>query len=225
MASKKNPVSDKNSKSRSSDKSAGRVREARVLTEQELESRVLQVLAKQDERGLTCGEFSKKCGADWRRGLAKKLGAKRPEAGLHDVQGFIYDLWTEGLVFAEPPGRGKIASRFWFMDTARNRFPLSCPLARPDSVSTRPLSENDLKMAYEKFVPEHLGGFVPIYKVRRQLEAPREDFDVLLKTLNERDEPILDLFGGDPQKFTEDQKDDSLWRGENLLLRMRWREK
>jgi len=79
-------------------------------------------------------------------------------------------------------------------------------------------------MAYNKFVPQHLGGFVPIYKVRRELEAPREDFDALLRSLNERDEPILELFGGDPQKFTDDQKNDSLWRGENLLLRMRWRE-
>jgi len=126
MISKRNPILDKNKISGTPDKPTGRPREPKVLASKELESRVLQVLEKQHERGLTCGDLSKKCGAEWRRGLATKLGAKRLEAGLQDVQGFIYDLWTKGLVFAEPPGRGNMASRFWFMDAARDRFPLSC---------------------------------------------------------------------------------------------------
>jgi hypothetical protein len=224
MVSKRNPILAKNKISRSRNKPTGRAREPRVLPEKELEDRVLQVLEKQHEQGLTCGELSKKCRSDWRRGLAIKLRIKRVEAGLRDVQSFIYDLWMRGLVFSEPPGRGKVASRFWFLDTAKDRFPLLCPGSSSQSSSVGPLSKDQLKGAYDKFVPQHLGGFVPIFKVRRELAAPKEDFDKLLRGLNERDNPILELLGGDPQKYTEDQKKDSFWRGDNLFLRMRWRE-
>ncbi len=109
------------------------------------------------------------------------------------------------------------------MEHARVKFPLVCTAPATPPVRQSTLTDQSLKTAYDKFVPDHLGGFVPIFKVRRELAAPREEFDNLLKHLNELDEPVLELHGGDPQVYTEDQKQDSLRRGENLFLRMRWR--
>ncbi|AFM24528.1 hypothetical protein [Desulfomonile tiedjei] len=223
MGSKKN-ASDKNPKSGTPGKTTGRAKQQKVLSEAELQARLLQVLEKQEERGFTCGELSKKCGLDWRRGLAVKLGAKKPEAGSQDVQSFVYDLWRRGLVFSEPPGKGKRSCRFWSMIGARAHFPLAFPSSAAQMSEPNALSVDRLKSAYDKFVPQHLGGFVPIYKVRRELEAFKEEFDTLLRNLNERDEPVLELLGGDPQKFTDDQKNDSFRRGDHLFLRMRWRE-
>jgi hypothetical protein len=224
MVSKKNPLSDKKPKSETSEKTTGRAKLQKVFSQAELEARLLQVLEKQTEQGFTCGELSKKCGLDWRRGLAVKLGVKKPEAGSQDVQSFAYDLWRKGLVFSEPPGKGKRSCRFWSIIGAKAHFPLACPSLSAQVSKPRALSIELLKSAYDKFVPQHLGGFVPIYKVRRELEAFREDFDALLRSLNERDEPVLELLGGDPQRFTDDQKNDSFRRGDHLFLRMRWRE-
>lgn len=195
------------------------------LGEAFLEDKVLETLKKRTaEKGLTLGDLVEKCGAVWRRELASKLGLKKSEAKSADAQGFTYDLWRRGLLFTEPPEQGKRSARIWAMEHARVKFPLVCAAPEPQTAHQSTLTEKSLKTAYDKFVPEHLGGFVPIFKVRRELAAPREDFDNLLKQLNELDEPVLELHGGDPQVYTDDQKQDSLRRGENLFLRMRWRE-
>ncbi len=224
MGAKKSPLSDKNPKSGTPEKTPDRAKLQKVFSQAELEARLLQVLEKQLEQGFTCGELPKKCGLDWRRGLAAKLGAKKPEAGSQDVQSFVYDLWRRGLVFSEPPGKGKRSCRFWSMTAAKAHFPLAFPSSAAQISEQGALSVDRLKSAYDKFVPQHLGGFVPIYKVRRELEAFKEEFDTLLRSLNERDEPLLELLGGDPQKFSDDQKNDSFRRGDHLFLRMRWRE-
>jgi hypothetical protein len=194
-----------------------------VLPNQDLESKVLQVLSNSGD-GLTIGELSKKCGIIWWRGLALKLGIESDKPRTKDVQRFVYELWVKGSIFSEPPTAGKKACRFWSLVAARMKFPKAYPNVAAQIALTYELSTESLRRAYDKFVPEHLGGFVPIYKVRRHLGVPREAFDSLIKGLNEKDEPVLELLGGDPQKFTEDQKQDSLWRGDNLFLRMRWRE-
>jgi hypothetical protein len=196
----------------------------RVLGEAVLEGKVLEVLkAHTANDGLSLGDLTKKCGVVWRRGLAAKQRLKRTEATATDAQGFIYHLWERGIVFAEPPAQGKRAARIWSMENARMKFPLACLACGAPTKRDHTLTQQSLKSAYDKFVPDHLGAFVPIFKVRRELAAPREEFDNLLKSLNEMDDPVLDLLGGDPQQYTEDQKQDSLWRGENLFLRMRWR--
>jgi hypothetical protein len=195
-----------------------------VLGEAYLETRVLETLKNQTvQDGLTLGGLKDKCKPDWLRGLAVKLGLKKPEATLTDALSFIYDLWKRGLVFAEPPARGRKAVRFWCLEHARLKFPLACADRGTQAARDSTLTQESLKTAYDKFVPDHLGGFVPVFKVRRELAAPREEFDNLLKSLNELDDPVIDLLGGDPQQYTEDQKQDSLWRGTNLFLRMRWR--
>lgn len=195
-----------------------------AIGEGALEGKVLEVLkAHNADDGLSFGDLTKKCGASWRRGLAARQGLKKSEATATDAQGFIYHLWERGLVFAEPPAQGKRAARFWSVEKARIRFPLACTADGTPGTRVQKLTRQSLKKAYDKFLPNHVGGFVPIFKVRRELAVPREEFDNLLKSLNEMDDPVLDLVGGDPQHYTEEQKQDSLWRGENLFLRMRWR--
>ncbi|MFH0825718.1 MAG: hypothetical protein V2B18_23430 [Pseudomonadota bacterium] len=174
-------------------------------------------------QGLTCREMLDKCGAACRRGLALKLKLADGKPGASHVQAFVYDLWTKGLVFSEPPRKGKRVGRIWPMDVARIKFPLLFAPEDQRKNHAESITKERLKAAYDKFVPEHLGGFVPIYKVRRELAGSKDELDKILRELNEMDDPVLELLGGDPRKFTEDQKQDSLWRGENLFLRMRWR--
>ncbi|MFC1833562.1 hypothetical protein ACFL2Q_02365 [Thermodesulfobacteriota bacterium] len=80
-----------------------------------------------------------------------------------------------------------------------------------------------VKAAYNKFATEHIGGYVPIWKVRRELGWTREDLDAAPLDLNHRAEPAIELHGGNPMAFTESQRADSLKRGSDLYLRMRWR--
>ncbi|MFC1834285.1 hypothetical protein ACFL2Q_06065 [Thermodesulfobacteriota bacterium] len=84
-------------------------------------------------------------------------------------------------------------------------------------------AEATIKTAYDKFAPEHIGGFVPIYKVRRELGCPREEFDRGRRGLNELADPIIELHEGDPSRYSPSRRHDSLKLDQNLYLRMRWR--
>lgn len=193
----------------------------KTLDENALFKKFFETLkARARPQGLTYGELAKNCGLAWRRGLAKNQKLKKEEAAATDVQAFVYDRWKAGQIFVEPPARGQKACRVWHVEIARVEFPYAFA---PTGYQALELTEQSLKSAYEKFVPEYIGGFVPIYRVRRDLQVPRPAFDNLLRNLNERPDPIIELFPSDPRDVTEDQKEDCLVRGAILLVRMKWR--
>lgn len=198
-----------------------------ILSRKDLESRFLGVLMTHAiVRGLTNSELLKKCGVEIRRSLAAFLNLKGKEVGAEHLKSFIHDLWQRGLVFVEPPNRGQKVGRIWDMNAARSTFPLACTAAigHARHVPTPRISQGVLKSAYERIVPEHLAGFVPIFKVRRELDWPHKDFDSLLIDLNQRDDPVIELHAADPADLSEEEKRDSLWLQGKLLVRMRWRE-
>jgi len=197
-----------------------------AFSQAEVELRILEVLKKNAvEKGLTNSELLKKCGSAMQRSFAAFF--KRKRAGTEDVKGLLYDLWRRGLVFFEPPNRRQRAGRVWDMESAQTIFPSACPpgLAPPGSGKATDVSQKALRAAYEKFVPEHLGGFVPIFKVRRELGWQRQAFDGLLQDLNERYDPVVELHAADPADLSEEEKRDSLWQESRLMVRMRWRER
>jgi hypothetical protein len=193
----------------------------KTLEENELFERFFQTLrARAIQQGLTCGKIADNCGPAWRRGLAKKQKLKKEEATATDVQAFVYDRWKAGQILVEPPSKGQKACRVWPVEVARAKFPYAFA---PAGYGPMELTEQSLKSAYEKLVPEYIGGFVPIYRVRRDLQASRPAFDKLLRNLNERPDPVIELFPSDPRDVTADQKEDCLMRGDTLLVRMKWR--
>jgi hypothetical protein len=196
-------------------------RPKKVVSEDDLVPQFLRTLeARVVQRGLTCSELVKVCGTPWSRALAFHQNIKKKQAGAADIQAFVYDLWKTGKVFVEPPARGQRVCRIWAVEAASRHF----PSARvPPGDGSPALSQQSLKAAYDKFVPEYAGGFVPIYEVRSEFRGFGDAFDALLRDLNERAEPVIELFPSDPRDLTEDQKRDSLKRGGALLVRMKWR--
>ena len=193
------------------------------MSEPDLTPRLFEVLkVRATQRGLTFGELAKACGIAWRRGLAVRQKLKRSEATATDIQALVYDLWKNGHLFVEPPAKGQRTCRVWSVQAARIKFPSACA-PEGDGEGRRALSETTLRAAYEELAQEYIGGFVPIYRVRREFPGSRETFDVVLRDLNERPEPLIELFPSDPQELTEDQKRDCLKRGDTLLVRMKWR--
>lgn len=196
-----------------------------AVSGEEVERRILEVLKKHAAmKGLTNSELLKKCGSITKRSLA--IFFKRKEPTAEDLKGLLYEIWRKGLLFFEPPNRGQRVGRVWDIGSARNVFSLACTPARARNGSTEAPegSQRALRAAYDKFVPEHLGGFVPIFKVRRELGWSSEAFDALLQDLNEQNDPVLELHAADPADLTEGERRDSLWQGGRLLVRMRWRE-
>jgi hypothetical protein len=195
-----------------------------VVSQEEIERSILEVLKRHAAaKGLTNSELLKKCSSVIKKSLAALF--KRKEVKTEDVKGMLYELWGKGLVFFEPPKRGQKVGRVWDMASASTVF---CLARFPRAVETHPTETTEvgleaLKAAYEKFVPQHLGGFVPIFKVRRDLGWPTQVFDGLLHDLNERTDPVIELHAADPRDLTEEEKRDSLWQGGRLLVRMRWR--
>ncbi len=196
-----------------------------IISQEGIELGILEVLKKHAAKnGLTNSELLKKCGARLKRSLAALFKRKEPRS--EDVKGLLYNLWRSGFLFFEPPNSGQRVGRVWGMESARQIFPSAC-FFTPKHGSSKETTENTreaLKAAYSKFVPEHLGGFVPIFKVRRALDWSSQAFDSLLRDLNERQEPVVELHAGDPADLTEAEKRDSLWKSGRLLIRMRWRE-
>jgi hypothetical protein len=196
-----------------------------IISQEGIELVILEVLKKHAaKKGLTNSELLKKCGARLKRSLAALFKRKDPRS--EDVKGLLYDLWRRGFLFFEPPNRGQRVGRVWDMESARRVFPSAYPFAseRDSSKETTENTREALKAAYSKFVPEHLGGFVPIFKVRRALSWSSKAFDNLLRDLNERQEPVVELHAGDPADLTDAEKRDCLWKGGRLLIRMRWRD-
>jgi hypothetical protein len=196
-------------------------RPKKIVSEDDLVPQFLRTLeARVVQRGITYSELVKVCGIPWRRALALHQNIKKKLAGAADIQAFVYDLWKDGKVFIEPPARGQRVCRIWSVNAASGNFPnASVPAGDGSPV----LSQQSLKAAYDKFVPEYAGGFVPIYEVRSEFREFGDAFDALLRDLNERPEPVIELFPSDPRDLTEDQKRDSLKRDGALLVRMKWR--
>jgi len=195
------------------------------ISRQEVEQGILETLARHAvTKGLTNSELLKKCGSAMHRSVAAFF--KRKQAGTEDIKDLLYTLWQQGLVFFQPPNRGQRVGRVWDMNAGLNAFPPSPSLTQPrDRAEESPkVGQQALKAAYAKFVPEHLGGFVPIFKVRRELGWPRQVLDEMLQDLNERHDPVVELHTADPADLTEEEKRDSLLQGNRLLVRMRWRE-
>ncbi len=195
------------------------------VPQKDLELGVLEVLKKHaTAKGLTNSELLKKCGSKIKKSLAASF--KRKEATTEDIKGLLYLLWRKRFVFFEPPNRGQRVGRVWDMESAQKSFSFDSFPTEAVHCFTKAIeiSQEALKAAYDKYVPEHLGGFVPIFKVRRELAWPNRAFDELLQDLNERCDPVVELHAGDPADLTEEEKQDSLWKGSRLLVRMRWRE-
>jgi len=196
-----------------------------VVSHEDIERMILEVLKKHATiKGLTNSELLKKCGSITKKSLARF--SKRREARTEDLKGLVYELWQKGLLFFEPPNRAQRVGRVWNMESARTIFSLACSagVAPPGSKEPTDVNQKALKAAYDKFVPEHLGGFVPIFKVRRQLGWSSHAFDTLLRNLNQQNDPVVELHSADPADLTEEERRDSLWQGGRLLVRMRWRE-
>lgn len=190
----------------------------------DLEGHLLSKLRQHaNQNGLTYGEIAKKCGVAWRRGLAESRKIKNKEARVQDVKDFVYKLWIHGRVFVEPPKGRKTAPRFWDLESGVAAFPFMSRPGASEKPETGQTVLDSLRMAYDKFVSDHLGGYVPIFKVRRALNWPKERFDQALKDLNERRDPLIELHGGDPQNYSKDEMDDSFERRSSRYLLMRWR--
>ena len=81
----------------------------------------------------------------------------------------------------------------------------------------------DIYDVYWALIGAHPSGYVPIYKIRRSLGWSRERFDKRIVDLNQRDQPIVELHRGDPQRYTAAENADSLrLRGRTYRL-LRWR--
>ncbi len=196
-----------------------------AVSQDEIELSILGILKKHaGMKGITNSEVLKKCGLPTKRSLAVLF--KRKQAGTEDIKALLYLLWRKGLVFFEPPNRGQRVGRVWDMQSAQKCFSLAHSSApSPNGYYERTEANREaLKATYDKFVPEHLGGFVPIFKVRRALDWPRQAFDTLLQDLNEQDDPLVELHAADPGDLSDDERRDSLVKGGRLLVRMRWRE-
>ncbi|MBF0552529.1 MAG: hypothetical protein HQK60_18610, partial [Deltaproteobacteria bacterium] len=210
------------------------------LPPEELVSHLLKTLGEQtNTAGLKYGDVGAKCKIAWRRGLALATKTGDPDkgtVGVETVARFIYLLWEQGRLVVQPINPGKAGGwktpRVWSLTAGRAKFPKIFQAAptSPEEIKTEtppPDKATDvtaLKQAYDKYAPEYLG-FVPIFKIRRELGWPRDVFDQALIALHEVAKPTIDLMGDHPKNYTEDQKGDSLRRGKNLFLQMRWRDK
>jgi hypothetical protein len=196
-------------------------------TIEEIEARCLGILKKKASReGLVYSKLTDACGKEWRRSLAKLKRLRSGEARATDVKQVVYELWSRGLILIEPPSGLQRAPRIWDREAGVERFPAVLGEFSPPVSGAGPnVGDFDrLKQVYDGFASQHAGGYVPIFKVRRALGWPREKFDRMLRELNERRNPVIELHGGDPQRYTDDERADSLIRDLTLLLRMRWRE-
>ena len=173
--------------------------------------------------GLTCGEIAQKCGVAWRRGLAESRKIKNKEARAQDVKDLVYNLWANGMLFVEPPKGRKTTARFWDLESGMAAFPSVSRSEASKKPETGQAVFDSLRIAYDTLASDHLGGYVPIFKVRRALNWPQEKFDQALRDLNERRDPAIELHGGDPQNYSADEIADSFERRGSRYLLMRWR--
>lgn len=87
------------------------------------------------------------------------------------------------------------------------------------------------KEAYDKFTKEHVVGYVPIHKIREELRWPAPKFDAVIHALAVKAKPEIEVPGGDPQHYTEQQLKLSMREIDKkmksglggVLLRVRWR--
>ncbi|MBF0524155.1 MAG: hypothetical protein HQK56_03555 [Deltaproteobacteria bacterium] len=207
------------------------------LPPEELVSHLLKTLKQHTTKaGLTCGDLGVKCGAGLKQklALAKKTGDVAEEAGVAEaVASVIYSLWEQGRVFLQPhiSKIGLSAPRIWSIENARNAFPKLFETSPPIPVALKAAptlselltEEAAIKRAYDKYAPEYMG-YVPIFKVRRELGWSREKFDNALRQLKERDVPLVNLMSGDPERYTPDETADSIKQGYTIYLQMRWRD-
>ncbi len=194
------------------------------MDERGLEQRLLDVLKeKTAKEGLRYSDLGKACRDRWLKSLAKALKLKQTKAGATHVKDFVYALWLRGSVFVEPPRGRHQVPRVWSIDHAHRHF----PHFRISSASEPQAHTADdvriLKEAYDLLVSEHVGGYVPVHKLRREVKWSRDRFDRVIFDLNMRQNPVIELHGGDPQNYSESQKRDSIVKEGRLYLRLRWR--
>jgi hypothetical protein len=196
-------------------------------TMQEIETHFIAILKKKArQQGLIYTKLNEACGDSWAKALAELKNLRTSKPRKMDLKDLVHGLWERSLLVVEPPVGMQREPRIWGLDAATERFPhlLKSDSRRPESDSTiLPADLELIKAVYDGLVRDHAGGYVPIYKVRRSLNWPRDKFDRALRELNERRKPVIELHGGDPQSYSEDQRTDSLMRELNLYLRMRWR--
>jgi|GEM_PF-2558048 len=199
---------------------------AEYNTKEEMEARFIEILKKKTkDGGLVLSQLQKACDRNWLRAFAGLRNVSPGRLRATDFKQIIHDLWARGLLLIEPPSGRQTAPRIWDIASGRTRFPgvaqALSPLVSASDEATSGLDQ--LKQVYDRLAGEYAGGYVPIFKVRRALNWPRDKFDRTLRDLNERRNPVIELHGGDPQYYDDDERVDSLFRHQTLLLHMRWR--
>jgi len=197
------------------------LRSQQDFTTEQVEDRVLATLRKHAATGVTYAQLAEKCGSRWKGALARQN--RRARYAVTDTRNLIYELWQRGLVFLEPPRDRKQTPRIWDVESAARIFTSALSPIKARSAAGTVSDLETLRAAYHRFVPDHLGGFVPIFKVRRFLGWACDRFDRLLLDLNEQADPVIELHRGDPQDYSLNEQRDSLVRDGRLYLRMRWR--
>lgn len=191
---------------------------------EEIESHLLQKLREHAaNQGVTYSVLCSKCGVAWRRAVAKRFKLGKQEGRAQQTKDLVYELWRKGLVFVEPPRGLQGSPRVWDVESAHSKFGAAL---KPVAIEAKDLSESALerfRAEYERLAARNLGGYLPVFELRRALKWSPEEFDRVLKNLNQRRKPLIELHGGDPQNYSEDQKRDSYFEGDRLYLLIRWR--
>jgi hypothetical protein len=197
-------------------------------TMEEIEAHFLRTLHKKSaEKGVNYSELVKACGDTWKKQFAQIKGLGKSPLRQSDGNELVHRLWAKGLIAIEPPAGRQRVHRMWSTEAAAQHYPHLFTAKPPTNRADNTLHPGDLdllKTVYDDLARDHAGGYVPIYRVRRSLEWPRAKFDRALRDLNERRKPVIELHGGDPQSYSEEERADSLMREMNLYLRMRWRD-
>ena len=189
----------------------------------QLRDEMTHVLLKNTRKvGLTYGELSRKCGKEWRRALQNQSGISPKRPPVEHVTKFVYDRWVAGTIFIEPPRPGQRTARVWHPDHAEKKFPQFKFTSTVPKNGHRP-STADLRAAYDRFLPEHPSGAVNIFKIRRSLDWNRQQFDAFLEKLAGQSNPPIQFVAGDPNSYSQDQRDDSLHLDSELYFSILWR--
>lgn len=183
-------------------------------------------------QGLTAGEVSRLCGKGWRKQLAKWAGTD--SATIEIVRDFIHELWSEGVVVVEPPRGKQTGGKVWAPEVFASRKskpfrrkPLARPRAAEEKEVAAPASgradEDAFRAVYEEMQSDHFTGAVPIFKLRRALNWPRERFDRLISALSSRKTAPAQLVGGNAAALSAEQRQDSFVQDGELYLNVVWK--
>lgn len=142
----------------------------------DLETHLLETLWLRGEgQGLTHGELREKCGAEWRRELARRSGQEGEEASLALIKTFVHQLWLDGRVVIEPPsGEGK-AVRVWHPDTLGKGGAVVTSAAPAAPGERDGEAGGRIAAAYEQLAREGRSPYVFLSRLRDEASLPLEE--------------------------------------------------